>query len=70
MDNFDKLSALSQQLHALLLHAYGEGGEVFRRMRGDTQDAYLWACSDIAGEIKGLVEIVAGESSTQGVCNG
>ncbi|RYF60105.1 MAG: hypothetical protein EOO27_07045 [Comamonadaceae bacterium] len=51
----EQLVALSIKLDALLAFTYGESGEAFRNLHGDVQDAYLWACSDMAGEIKGLV---------------
>jgi hypothetical protein len=55
IDKIDKLGAASAKLDALLACTYGGPGESFRDMSDDLQDNYLWACSDLAGEIKTLV---------------
>lgn len=51
----EKLTCASLKLDALLACTYGPNGESFRDNSGDTQDTYLWACSDLAYEIKTLV---------------
>lgn len=51
----EQLVALAIKLDALLAYSYGESGEAFRNLNEDMQDAYLWTCSDMAGEIKRLV---------------
>ena len=56
LDTMNKLGAASAKLDALLTFTYGGPGESFRDMSADLQDNYLWACSDLACEIKTLVE--------------
>ncbi len=41
-------------LEALLKATYGGGGESFRTLCDDFQDRYMWACSDMATEIREL----------------
>ncbi|MBH1979396.1 MAG: hypothetical protein I8H67_13680 [Comamonadaceae bacterium] len=56
-DDFDTLTEKTTKLNALLIQTYGDdSGSGFRNTSDEIQDAYLWACSDIAGEIKALVE--------------
>lgn len=59
MSDFDALTEKATQLSALLLNTYGESGDPFRNTRDDIQDAYMWACSDMAREIKRLVDKLA-----------
>lgn len=54
LDDTDALGEAAQKLRAMLLHTYGESGEAFRNMNDSRQDTYLWACSDLAGEIERL----------------
>lgn len=39
------------QLSALLANTYGGAGESFREMNDQLQDAYMWACADMANAI-------------------
>jgi hypothetical protein len=55
INTIDELSAAAAKLDALLIHTFGVGGESFRVMNDELQDNYMWACSDIASEIKELV---------------
>ena len=52
LDLLNTVNSLSAKLHALLCNAYGEAGESFRGLNDELQDSYLWACTDIAAEIK------------------
>jgi len=47
-------AARQAQLEALLAMTCGETGEAFRIMSDDLQDAYMWACSMIAQEVREL----------------
>ncbi|WP_298622274.1 hypothetical protein [uncultured Zoogloea sp.] len=53
-DIADQIAARQRQLSALLAMTYGEQGAAFRTMSSDLQDAYMWACDMIAGEIREL----------------
>lgn len=55
LDDNERLSQLAQKLNALLAHTYAESGEDFRNLNDALQDAYMWACSDMAGDINKLV---------------
>lgn len=48
------LEARIAQLDAMLLSAYGQGGESFRAMADDAQDEFMWACAYMATEIRSL----------------
>ncbi|MDD2991761.1 MAG: hypothetical protein PHI64_22750 [Zoogloea sp.] len=50
------LAARQAQLEALLLMTYGETGDGFRTMSDDMQEAYMWACSMMAREIRDLTD--------------
>lgn len=54
IDKADRLAACASQLDAMLIHAYGESGDAMRRLNDGLQDAYMWACSDLASEIREL----------------
>ena len=54
--DIDALSQKTAQLDALLYMTYGEGGEVFRRSSDTVQDNYLWACAEIASEVRKLAQ--------------
>lgn len=58
MDDFDRLSAVSKQLSALLHMTFGETGDSFRNHSDDIQDNFMWACGDMADEIAKLVDVV------------
>jgi hypothetical protein len=58
MDDFDRLSAVSKQLSALLHMTFGEGGASFRNHSEDIQDSFMWACGDMADELAKLVDVV------------
>ena len=55
-DISDHRAARQAQLEALLSMTYGETGEGFRTMSDDMQEAYMWACSMIAREIRDLTD--------------
>ena len=55
-DIASRLAARQAQLEALLLMTYGETGEGFRTMSDDLQEAYMWACSMMAREIRDLTD--------------
>ena len=54
LDDADTLSEKALKLKALLVHTYGNSGEAFRAMNDDSQDSYLWACSNLMDEIAEL----------------
>lgn len=56
LDRKDRASALAAQLEALLHNTHGEAGESFRHGSGELQDNYLWACFDLASEMRKLVD--------------
>ena len=56
IDDLDALSQKTAQLDALLYMTYGEGVEVFRRSSDTVQDNYLWACAEIASEVRKLAQ--------------
>jgi len=49
-DGIETLHTKLMHLRALLMVTYGGGGESFRTYSDGIQDAYLWACADLAGE--------------------
>lgn len=55
-DIASRLAARQAQLEALLLMTYGETGDGFRTMSDDMQEAYMWACSMMAREIRDLTD--------------
>lgn len=56
----DELTEKIAKLSAMLCITYGEGGESFRNHRDTVQDCYLWACSDLAYDVKELVGNLSG----------
>lgn len=48
----DRAAELSTKLDALLMMTCGEGGESLRCLNDELQDAYMWACSGLAAELK------------------
>ena len=54
LDDADTLSEKALKLKALLVHTYGNSGEAFRAMNDDSQDSYLWTCSNLMDEIAEL----------------
>lgn len=56
LDRKDQLQRLSAQLDALLLGTIGERAESFRNWASDIQENYLWACSDMATQIRELLD--------------
>ncbi len=52
----DRATQLANQLEAMLVHAYGTGGEAFRGMSDEIQDNYLWLAADLAAEMVKLLE--------------
>lgn len=58
----DRANVLSTRLDALLAQTHGAAGDAFRDMGDERQEAYLWACADIARELKQDIEgLVFGE---------
>ena len=55
IDAFDKAHELTAKLEALLNMTCGEAGHLLRTMNPALQDAYMWACSDMATELKECV---------------
>ncbi len=51
-DAFERAHTISMQLHALLAHCIGEGGEAFRNLNNQLQDNYLWLACELADEIE------------------
>jgi hypothetical protein len=56
LEMLDKLTCAALKLDALLNCTYGQNGESFRDNNDEIQDTYLWVCSDLAQEIKTLVD--------------
>jgi hypothetical protein len=54
LDRQDRMSELAAKLHALLCMTCCAAGESFRCLNSDIQDEYLWACVDMASELRGL----------------
>lgn len=54
LDDADTLSEKAIKLKSLLVHTYGNSGEAFRAMADDSQDSYLWTCSNLMDEIAEL----------------
>ena len=52
LDLLNTVNSLSAKLLTLLCNTYGEAGDSFRGLNDELQDNYLWACSDIAAEIR------------------
>ena len=46
------------KLAAMLAMTYGDNGECFRDTSPDTQDMYLWACSDLVRSLASTLEAV------------
>lgn len=55
LDHTDRIHQLAQKLSAMLTLTTGEPGETFRMMSHDIQNDYLWACADMACELRDLV---------------
>lgn len=55
-DIADVLSKKTAQLSAMLTVIYGGGYEAFQECEDKIKDNYLWACADLAKEIKDLTE--------------
>ncbi len=55
-DIVDQLAARQSPLEALLAMTHGEAGEAFRAMSDALQDGFMWACSMIAREVRGLTD--------------
>lgn len=50
--DLDGLNVKAAKLDALLSMTHAEAGPTFREMEGEVQDIFLWACGDLAFEIK------------------
>jgi hypothetical protein len=55
LGNLDRAQKLSAQLDALLAVTTGEVGESFRILSDSLQNDFLWACSDMAGELANII---------------
>jgi hypothetical protein len=55
LSNLDRAQKLSAQLDALLAVTTGEAGESFRILSDPLQNDFLWACSDMAGELANII---------------
>lgn len=64
VDAIDKAYSHVSKLEALLQNAYGESGPTFRNLNDDLQDAYLWACADLAASLKAALEASFTERAT------
>jgi hypothetical protein len=56
LDRLDRVIRLSSQLDALLIRTTGAEGSSFRAWADDIQENYMWACADIATELRRLIE--------------
>ena len=66
---FDRAHTLAMKLTSLLYMTWGESGEELRNMSDDAQDHYMWACSDMATELKAaLCEMVDVENAIDQAC--
>jgi hypothetical protein len=52
---FDRLHELALKLNALMAMTYGNARESFTCLSDELQDDYLWACGDMAREMKALL---------------
>ncbi|MDD2883070.1 MAG: hypothetical protein PHQ58_21875 [Rhodoferax sp.] len=64
VDAIDQAYAHISKLDALLQNAFGEAGPAFRNLHDDLQDAYLWACSDLAASVKTALELSFSETGS------
>lgn len=58
-DPIDALARKSAQLFSMLITTYGEGFESFNSYNDEIKENYLWACSDLALEIRELSAHIA-----------
>ena len=56
----NRAQALASQLSALLEATTGEAGEGFRVLSDHVQNDFMWACADIATQLKKALEEVDG----------
>lgn len=56
MEALDRAIELSMKLNAMLMTTYAENGDSFRSLNDSLQDAFMWACSDMADELKRAVQ--------------
>ena len=50
--NHDDASTLAIKLASLLEATYGHSGESFREMADELQDGFMWACADLAHQLR------------------
>jgi hypothetical protein len=55
IDRQDRINELAQKLSAMLTMTCGECAESFRRTSDDIQDNFMWACADMARQLRDLV---------------
>ena len=58
MELRDHLHTRLLQLHAMLMITYGCGAETFQNWSKDVQENYMWACSSMADECKGIARLL------------
>lgn len=52
ISQLDRVDMLSSKLESLLVMTCGDGFEAFNAMSDEMKDSYLWACADMASELK------------------
>lgn len=52
----DRATFAAIKLKAMLENTYGGSGEAFREMNVKLQDAYMWACADLATELMDSID--------------
>ena len=56
VDAIDLAYGQVTKLEALIQNTFGESGPTFRNLNDELQDAYMWACADLAASIKAAFE--------------
>ena len=57
-DATDRAFELSRKLQAMLMQTYSLAGEDFRTMNDDLQNNYMWACADMARELRECLDVL------------
>ncbi|MFT3818311.1 MAG: hypothetical protein QM750_11865 [Rubrivivax sp.] len=60
MELEDELTKKLIQLDAMLDMTWGEQGESFRCLSDENQGNFMWACSDVASEVRRLASQLSG----------
>lgn len=58
VDAIDRAFELSRKLEAMLMQTYANAGEEFRGMNHDLQANFMWACGDMAHELRACMDII------------